>query len=54
MEKSVSGQQNLRSDLVSLELNLALVSHHPLLDFGEKILPNKFIHEYFLIQQLIL
>jgi hypothetical protein len=33
--------------LVSLELNLALVSHHPLLDFHEKILPKHFIHESF-------
>jgi hypothetical protein len=33
--------------LVSLELNLALVSHRPLLDFGKKILPKKIIHESF-------
>jgi hypothetical protein len=40
--------------LVSLELNLALVSHHPLLGFGAKILPKFFIHESVRIQQLIL
>jgi len=40
MDKSVSGQQNFRSDL---ELKLALVSHHPLLGFGAKILPKTYL-----------
>ncbi len=53
MDKSVSGQQNFRSNLVSLELNLALVPHHPLLDFGKKILPKKAIHSHNQVQGFV-